>query len=43
MCRFNHQYESLMISDHNDMSWSFLWCFYVWIEHLVELDVFWRL
>jgi len=18
-----------MISDHNDMSWSFLWCFYV--------------
>ena len=26
---FIYQYESLLISDHNGMSWSFLWCFYV--------------
>jgi len=45
---FNHQYESLLINDHNGMSWSFLWCFYVQIEHPVELEVLtflrrWRL
>jgi len=26
MWRFNHQYESLLVSDHNSRSWSFLCC-----------------
>jgi len=37
MCLFNLLYESRSINDHNNRSWSFLWCFYVQIEHHVWL------